>query len=179
MKKIFFAGLFGITLLAAGLSPAYGQTLQESMAKQNEAFAGKQGANVQARDPRIIVAHVIRVMLSLMGTFFVAYSVYAGYLIMTAAGEDDKITKAKSILQQSVIGIVVALSAYSIAFFVYGLIWKAEKNPFGDFETWGTTPDNSGFYNKDVLSQPIGIPPVENLPSCENNPSDPACSYNF
>lgn len=163
MKKIFFIGLFGIALLTAGILPTHGQSLQEMMVKQNNAFAGKQGANVQARDPRIIAAYVIRVMLSLVGTFFVAYAVYAGYLIMTAAGEEDKITKAKSILQQGIIGLVVVLSAYSIAFFVYELIWKAEKNPFGDFETWGITPDNSGFYNKDAYDQPIGIPDMEDL----------------
>lgn len=77
------------------------------------------------QDPRLVVGRIINVSLSLLGTIAVALMVYAGFLWMTAAGNDDQITKARGIIYAAVIGLVIILSAYAITNFIIGNIYKA------------------------------------------------------
>ena len=44
--------------------------------------------------------------------------VYAGFLWMNARGNEQQVEKAKSILTQAVIGLIIVLASYSIAGFV-------------------------------------------------------------
>lgn len=69
-------------------------------------------------DPRIIVAKIIRVILSILGILLVALIIYGGFLWMTAAGNSEQVGKAKTIIISSVIGLVIILSAYALASFV-------------------------------------------------------------
>jgi len=50
--------------------------------------------------------------------------VYAGYLWMTARGESDQVDKAKKIIVQSIIGLVITVGAYSITAFVVPALLK-------------------------------------------------------
>lgn len=77
------------------------------------------------QDPRLVVGRIINVSLTLLGTIAVALIVYAGFLWMTAAGNDDQITKARGIIYAAVIGLVIILSAYAITNFIIGNIYKA------------------------------------------------------
>ena len=157
MKKIFLASALGLSVLVFGLTPVHGQSLSQDMKKQSEAFAGEKGANLAARDPRVIVGELIKVALTLIGIVFVSYTVYGGFLIMTAAGNDERITKARSIITQGTIGVAIVLSSYSILFLVYRFMIKADQNPFATFAGWGVVADDSGFYNTDPLEQPAYI----------------------
>lgn len=80
------------------------------------------GYGTEAPDPRITIAGGVKIFLSVLGTIFVALTVYAGFLIFTAAGNDENVGKAKSIIITSVIGLVIILSAYSITNFVVSRI---------------------------------------------------------
>ena len=57
-------------------------------------------------------------VFSVLGLVFFFLMLYAGILWMTAAGEPKKVTKAKEILSQSVIGLIICICAYGISFFV-------------------------------------------------------------
>lgn len=86
---------------------------------QLDALTGKKGANLaEPKDAPEIAARIIKSLLGLMGMVAIIAIVYAGFLILTAAGEEEKITKAKTILKNSVIGAVLILSAYSITIIV-------------------------------------------------------------
>lgn len=65
-----------------------------------------------------IIGTVINAMLSLVGIIFLVLMVYAGYLWMTARGEEEQVKKAQKIITTSIIGIVIVVSAYAITFFV-------------------------------------------------------------
>ncbi len=67
-----------------------------------------------------LIGNMINVVLSVLGIFFVVMVVYAGFLYMSAGGEEKNVEKAKKLLTQSVIGIVIILLAYSISAFVIG-----------------------------------------------------------
>lgn len=60
----------------------------------------------------------IKAFLSLLGMIFVILMVLAGYHWMTAAGDEQKVEKAKSTIKQAIIGLVVVLGAYAITQYV-------------------------------------------------------------
>lgn len=64
------------------------------------------------------IATVIRTVLALVGTIFLALTIYAGMLWMTAQGEEEKAKKARDIISMAVIGLVIVMSAYAITYFV-------------------------------------------------------------
>ncbi|MBD3311357.1 MAG: hypothetical protein GF349_02570 [Candidatus Magasanikbacteria bacterium] len=61
---------------------------------------------------------VVKAALSLVGIIFTLLLVYAGYLWMTARGEEDKVNKATKIIQAAIVGLIITLAAYSITNFV-------------------------------------------------------------
>ena len=69
-------------------------------------------------DPREIASSVIKVVLGFLGIIAVLIILYAGFLWMTAAGNDDKISSAKSMMSAGVIGLIIVLAAFGIATFV-------------------------------------------------------------
>lgn len=66
-----------------------------------------------------IVANIINVILGLTGMAFVIILVYAGILYLTAAGEEGNVKKAKGLIKNSVLGIIIIVSAYAIATYVF------------------------------------------------------------
>ncbi len=62
---------------------------------------------------------IIKPAVGLLGLIFFCLMIYAGFLWMTAAGDDKKISRAREILQAAVIGTVIVLAAYAITGFVF------------------------------------------------------------
>ncbi len=76
-------------------------------------------------DIRITIARVIRVALGLLGTVALLLVLYAGFLWMTASGDEDKIARAKKTLTGAVIGLAIILSAFAITQFVLNALVSA------------------------------------------------------
>ncbi|MEY4744610.1 MAG: Type secretion system pilin, partial [Candidatus Parcubacteria bacterium] len=70
-------------------------------------------------DIRVMVGRIIRYFLGLLGIVAVSLMIYAGFIWMTAAGNDEKIKKAKAIMTNAVIGLVIIMSAYGIVMFLF------------------------------------------------------------
>ena len=64
------------------------------------------------------IGQLINVVLGFLGIVFLVLVIYAGFLWMTAAGNTDRVGKAKSIMIQAVIGLIILLAAYAITQFV-------------------------------------------------------------
>ncbi len=60
----------------------------------------------------------IKILLSFLGIIFLILIIYGGFLWMTAAGNNDKVEKAKNIIVNSVVGLVIVMLAYAITWFV-------------------------------------------------------------
>lgn len=88
------------------------------------------------------VGKYIRVMLSLVGTIFLALTVYAGFLWMTASGNEDQVTKATDIIKMATIGLMIALAASSITYFVVANVGGSQAPP--QQVGGGTAPTSSG-----------------------------------
>lgn len=61
---------------------------------------------------------VIAMILSFTGVIFLVLMVYAGWLWMTARGEEEPVEKAQKIIISSIIGLIILVGAYSITSFV-------------------------------------------------------------
>ncbi|MFA6427199.1 MAG: pilin [Candidatus Magasanikbacteria bacterium] len=134
------------------------------MFRQLDAFAGEQGANLGSpRDPRLIVAQIIKIFLSIVGTLATVYTIYGGYLVMTSSGEEEKIKKGKQIIFYGVLGVFIMLTSYSIAGFVWYLYGKGNENPYGSFFEFDVLPSQEQFYQRDPLEQST-TPPEVNAP---------------
>ena len=79
-------------------------------------------------DVRLIAARLVRYGIGIVGTLFLAYDVYAGYLILTSGGQEEPLTKAKNTLRTAIIGIIVTLSAYSLTVLA-GRIFDLTQEP--------------------------------------------------
>ena len=66
-----------------------------------------------------IVSTIIKAVLSLLGIIFVGLIIMAGFRWMTASGNEENITKAKSTLKQAIIGLLIVLAAYAITDFIF------------------------------------------------------------
>ncbi len=75
------------------------------------------GGNVPT-DLSLMVGNVIKVVLSLVGIIFLILTVYAGYLWMTARGDDEQVNKAKEIIKSSIMGLFIVVSSYAITVFI-------------------------------------------------------------
>lgn len=65
-----------------------------------------------------IIAEFIKYFLSFLGLIFLTLILYAGFLWMTAAGNEDQVAKAKSIFANGIMGLIIILAAYAITYFV-------------------------------------------------------------
>ncbi len=73
----------------------------------------------------IIIGRIIRTLLGLLGIIFLVLMVYAGFLWMTARGESDPIDKAKEIIKQCIIGIIIIFLAYALTGFIINAVIRA------------------------------------------------------
>ena len=63
---------------------------------------------------------IIQAILSFVGIIFMVIFIYSGILWMTAGGNDQRIEKAKKIMVESIIGLLIVLLAYAITMFIVG-----------------------------------------------------------
>lgn len=69
-----------------------------------------------------IIGTLINVFLGLLGIVFLLLVLYAGFLWMTAGGDDKQVDKAKKMLINATVGLVITLSAYAITMFIVNWI---------------------------------------------------------
>lgn len=93
-------------------------TTLDEQEKQTDAFTGAAGLNKSA-DVGQISAVIIETVLGLLGIIFIVLMVYAGFEWMTAAGNEEKVSKAKETIFRAIIGLIIVVSAYAITFFVF------------------------------------------------------------
>ncbi|HTM68498.1 MAG TPA: hypothetical protein VL426_04305 [Candidatus Binatia bacterium] len=65
-----------------------------------------------------LVGSFIAAALGLLGVVLVVLVVYAGFIWMTAQGNEEKIKKAKGMITSAVVGMIIIFAAYAITNFV-------------------------------------------------------------
>ena len=124
LKKVLVIIFLGIIL--GNFSPvfSFGTALAEdyglnSTAKEVNAF--KDQVNSQGISENFIqtrAGQIISFVLSFVGVLFLGLMIYSGLLWMTAQGNETKVTKAKDLLINAVVGLIIVFAAYTITAFI-------------------------------------------------------------
>lgn len=93
------------------------------------------------------VGKYIKVALSLSGTIFLVLTVYAGFLWMTASGNEEQVTKAKEIITRASLGILITLSAFAITGFILGAVGAGTSPSQGVGGSGGGSNCTEGFFS--------------------------------
>ncbi len=108
-KSILVGLIFTITLPFASA-----QAIGNLNSADDFLVPAKTAAGYEEGDIGNITGQIINTALQLVGIIFLGLMVYAGYLWMTAQGEESQIEKAKKIVTSAIIGLILTLSAYAI-----------------------------------------------------------------
>jgi len=76
-------------------------------------------------DPRLIIARIIRIALSVVGILLTIIIIYAGFKWMTAGGKEDEAKSAINMIFSAVIGLLIILAAFGISTFVINQLREA------------------------------------------------------
>ena len=129
MKKLTLLLLLSLSLALA--TPTLAQVDIPELEGHNQAFLREAGLGTQTTDISEIASDIIKFFLSFLGIIFIILIVYAGFMWMTSAGEEAKISKAKSTMVAAVIGLAIVLAAYAITYFVIDQILESTKGGQG------------------------------------------------
>lgn len=144
ISQFFFALLLlGISSLPFLPAPAFAQ-VSNTAAESVAATAGFGSASVYE-----IIGTIINVFLGALGVVFLLLVLYAGFLWMTAGGDDKQVEKARKMLINATVGLVIVLSSYGIATFVVN--WLSEGTGLGSGGT-----GSSGSVSVERLSGSLG-----------------------
>ena len=73
---------------------------------------------LSTRDVREVIARIINVAMGLLGIVAVVIILAGGFIWMTAAGNEEKVEKAKKLIFSGIIGLAIILTSFAIARFV-------------------------------------------------------------
>lgn len=113
-------GVFLFALLVAGV-PAQAQSLTADDLGIGEGSAAA-GIGLGGGDFQEILADVVRTFMSFLGIIAVMVILYGGFKWMTSGGDDSKVEKARKLIINGAIGLVIILLSYAIVQFVIGEI---------------------------------------------------------
>ena len=108
----FVALIFG--LFATAVSAQSGTDLQS--------FA--QSSGLPTVNLATFIGRILQIFMGLLGVIALALLMYGGFIWMTAQGNDAQVKKATGIITNSIIGLAVTLSAYTISYFLITYFWK-------------------------------------------------------
>ena len=109
--------------LFVGTPASAGNALREGSLGDNSQFGGfldKFGVTEENKppEPGTIAQRIVAIVFSFLGIIAVIMMIYAGFLWLTASGEEEKAKQGRTLLFQAFIGLIIILAAYSIVYFV-------------------------------------------------------------
>ncbi len=127
--------LFGILLAAqfAVVAPALAVGYTNGLSD-----AGQTGGYSTTQNLAQLIGSIISAVLGVLGIVFLLLTIYSGFIWMTAAGDEKKIQKAKSILVAAVVGLVIVLSSYGISNFILLRLQVASIDTSAGPSPWDT-----------------------------------------
>ena len=76
------------------------------------------GTDVKGDALPTIVGGIINTAIGVMGVLLLVYVIYGGYLWMTAQGEKDKVDKARGVITNAIIGMIIISLSFAISSYV-------------------------------------------------------------
>lgn len=131
--KILITTLILTFLLPAAVSPALAQSatdlanksLQEAV---DQAYGGGESVNYQVTTFNTALINVINTLLTFTGVLFFLLVIYAGWLWMSARGKEEDIEKAKKMLRQALIGLLIIIMSRLLTEVILYQLEQASSN---------------------------------------------------
>jgi uncharacterized membrane protein YwzB len=115
---------FGKRAAKVAAGAVHAMTALDQLKNSYGAAGSAAGIQTTKTLPAIIGAFIQQAM-ALLGVILVVLVIYAGFLWMTAQGNEEKIKKAKGIITSCVIGMIIIFAAYAITGFVVDALINA------------------------------------------------------
>ncbi|MBI4435455.1 Ig-like domain-containing protein [Candidatus Uhrbacteria bacterium] len=144
---------FLLALILSGVFVAVPVSAQEV---DFESFAEAAGFSTSA-SVTVIIARLIRTAISFVGVVAVVFLLYGGFVWMTAGGNADRLKKAKQIIINAIIGLLLVFASFAIVSFVLGALVDATGADISGSDAGpGSYADGSGssvFYLSSVNTE--------------------------
>lgn len=122
-QKVIFSLIIFFITLTIGLSfftkPLFANT---DKSYGLDKTIGKVDAFSEIENPQSFlqtrVGNIVALVLSFVGVLFLILIIYAGLMWMTAGGNQDQTKKARNLIINATIGLIIVFSAYAITIFI-------------------------------------------------------------
>lgn len=121
IKLLALSGLFFCLAFAfKPLAPVQAFSFESNSGLQKTGQkTGHSALSVSNSEPEEIIGLVINAIIVLIGTIFLILIIYAGYTWMTARDNQGKAEEAMKTIKNSILGLLITLSAYAITYFIF------------------------------------------------------------
>jgi hypothetical protein len=122
IKKIIIAGLIlGAAFCALNFDIVSAVQTKEAKYGLEQTAGGTKlpALSISKSTPEGVAALIVQSVLGLVGIVFFLLMLYAGITWMTAMGSAEKVTKAKTMMETAIIGIIIVSASYAVATFVF------------------------------------------------------------
>jgi hypothetical protein len=75
-------------------------------------------AGLKAPSVSSIIGKIISAVLGFVGVIFLILMIYGGFLWMTAGGNEEQVKKARGLIINATIGLIIVIAAYGVVYFV-------------------------------------------------------------
>ena len=137
----------------------------------NTAFSG---SGLPTTSLTFIIVRILQIFFGVLGVIAVFIIMYAGFIWMTSQGDPNKVQKAKQIMTNAVIGLIIIFSAFGIATFIMNVLRGAGGGGVGGGGGWGGRDD----FGRSA----IGAGPIESVypaPNATNIPINTSIIVTF
>ncbi len=124
MKKLL--AIIGISFLFLPAGAAYAQPSYTSVT--DRAGSAVYGSENQVPVFAEVLGRLLQVLLSILGLVLLGYLIVGGMFYFSAGGNEDRVKKAKAMLRNSIIGIILVSASLVIANFVTQSIESATSS---------------------------------------------------
>jgi len=105
---IVLAFSYSLTTSANGINSAF----------SNADTVAQDAGYENSKSITVLAGEIVQLALSILGVLCVVFMIYAGFLWLTAAGNEQRVDKAKKVIFESIIGLIIILAAYAITYFI-------------------------------------------------------------
>ena len=122
--RLFFKNFLSFTFILTGVfllthvvfaQDVFFESLNETAKSAN--ISSDQNVNFS-----LMIGEILQGLFGLLGSVFLILTIYGGTMWMTAAGNEERVAKAKKIVIQATIGLIIAVLAFALTDFVFNAI---------------------------------------------------------
>lgn len=135
-----------------------------------------QGTGIPMVNLTVFLLAILRVFFGFLGVIAVALLIYGGFIWMTSGGDPGKVEKAKQIIYNTIIGLIIIFSAFAISSFI--MAWLTGMGGAGTGGGTSTIPGGNGDWSRSA----IGAGPIQSVypaPNAVNVPINTRVAVTF